>query len=104
MGVIMRLRLLYNSFLMGEIDDPLVHQGTWFGSFRPQYSLSELSGIEERLFDYIAFAEACNPSARSDLTHDSTEFDAFADVIGSGSWCLRIVKEPRSRSRTLRFS
>ncbi len=84
----MKLLLLFNNVVVGEIADPFEHQGTQFGSF--QCSLpAEGDKTAKRLRAFIEFCKDWFERSGSDAGADASEFDQYPDVVTSGKWTVR---------------
>jgi hypothetical protein len=79
------LRLRYGPVSVGNIADPFVHQGTWFGSFRPSVD-DEDSPIAEQVREFVGFCKRWHDRLASGEDVNASDFDRFTDMLTSGLW------------------
>jgi hypothetical protein len=81
----LHLRLWYDNIVVAELQNAIVHQGTWFAEYRQIATGSE--GEEaKRICEYIAFSEKWHERLREGMDPDAAEFDPFKDIVYSGLW------------------
>jgi hypothetical protein len=81
----LNLQLYYGSILVGDLNDVIVHQGTWFGHFR-QIVASKMGRTEERLCDFIRFCHDFHVRLAEGKDPNAAEFDMYKDVLDSDLW------------------
>ncbi len=84
----MDLQLDHGPIVVGDITEVFEHQGTWFGTFRPAFSVPGVP-LERRIREFIEFCKDFTARAASDQDHDAAEFDRFDDLVSSGTWRVR---------------
>jgi hypothetical protein len=81
----LRFKLYYESACVGDVDDPIDHQGTWSGRFRARIP-KERAEIGEIIGRFITFCERWHERLKAGENPDPSEFDAFREVIESCNW------------------
>ena len=79
-------KLYFASVLVGDLADPLEHQGTWFASFTTRLPGAGGNGTEARIWEFIRFCEDWHGRLGTGSDPDAKEFDAFEDIVKSDSW------------------
>jgi len=90
--------LWFGETRVGRIDNPDLHQGTWFGDFESE--MEPVGGpIVPRLEEFISFCRDWNRRCEADPVNapDAAEFDRFLDVIDSGLWAIQYASEGKRR-------
>lgn len=88
----MGLQLYFGSILVGYVEGPFEHQGTWFGMLR-RVPLDEGEPTQRRLSEYLTFCQAWHDRLAAGEEPEASEFDAFSDVLTSGLWYARDERE-----------
>ena len=76
-------KLYFASVLVGDLADPLEHQGTWFASFTTRLPGAGGNGTEARIWEFIRFCEDWHGRLGTGSDPDAKEFDAFEDIVKS---------------------
>ena len=82
------VQLWYGDLLVAEVSNAIVHQGTWFGDYRPVIS-REQGKKASRVCDYISFDEKFHKRLKQGKNLNPDQFDPFKDVLYSGVWRVR---------------
>jgi hypothetical protein len=84
----MKLLLLFDNVVVGEITDAFEHQGTRVGSF--QCSLpADGDKMAQRLRAFIEFCQDWFERSGSDAGANPSEFDLYRDLVASGKWSVK---------------
>jgi hypothetical protein len=77
----LELQLWYSDMLVADLHQVFPHQGTWFASYELKIAPGE-GALQDRLLEYVAFAEDFNRRIAQGQDHDFAEFDGFGAVVG----------------------
>ena len=81
----LELQLWYDDVLVADLHDVFPHQGTWFAPYELKIAPGK-GALQDRLLEYIAFAEDFNRRIAEGQDHDFAEFDAFGPIADAESW------------------
>ena len=81
----MTLTLYYDAIHVGDISEPICHQGTWFGDFHECIDPSA-GPLHSRLHEFIRFCRQWNTECAAGTGGDASDFDRFGDLVTSQLW------------------
>ncbi|WP_254513652.1 hypothetical protein [Anatilimnocola floriformis] len=84
----MKLLLLFDNVVVGEIEDASEHQETQFGCFQCSLPAGG-DALTKRLREFIEFCRDWFARSGSQAGADAAEFDSYRDLASSGKWQIQ---------------